>query len=987
MRGKLTLAAIALLALAFAGNASAQGPSMPNPADSYCFDMGYDLQLLSRYDGAQYSICVFPDGTQCDTWEFFEGACGTEYSYCATRGYDMKVVTDGRNYFTKNFTVCVDRITGENVGSVAELMNYNERFLGRQGPPQEVTEPVEAVLHETRDPGQPAFFDWRVFGGFDWTTPVKNQSQCGACWAFSAVGATESAYNLHQNSPNLDIDLSEEYVNTNCNGHGQHGCCGGWHDAALGAIRDNGVPDDECLVFDVPTYQTGICSCGGGNPCGATCPNGGGGTSICSLSFCDDACLDVGSRLVYINDYHGAGANDRTAMKNNIMAHGPISVALDFGCTTGADDVCRCDCSSGCSFTHAVVITGWDDTMGGGEGAWIIKNSWGAGDGPLNDGYRFIRFGDCRIEELPYWVEPADMYFPIISVPGSVTFEETCVGETAIDTLDVCNTGMDNLRVDSITSSDAQFAVTEPSSLFPVTISPDFCFPFQVTYTPSGSGAHAAILTIESNEISAERAQVMVDLFGDGTVQDIDAWIADAGDFGDVCLGDYRDLDLTIANSGDCDLTVSNITSSDSEFEVAGVLSFPVVIGPGNSTAVPIRFVPTGSFNGRSATITVTSDDPDTPTRNIAVSGNVPPGDVRVTGSTDFGDVCAETLAEQPVAVCNVGACDLHVSDVSVDCADFTLINNPFPATVSPDSCMDVMVRFTPTSAGPKSCQLTITSDDPDTGVINLTLTANTPFGSIDVPPDQPFTPTVIQSVDACSTENPFPVSNTGICNLTIPALWISDNPDEYSLPGLPSFPIILEPGHIVGEGDLRLQFAPLALDRDLLGEVSVTYVYDPITGDTVTVMRNMCGEGVRTGARVLVTHNGTPMDMVKSIKLNRVNANSNRPRLDTVDNARDLPLETVTPDGPCLPFQYHREYATVSNPIQLLPGSYRLTVTARINNKNKHLTVGFDVSSCDFNATIVVDFDDAALKELEEAQEQIQELILSPLTPRPLPF
>jgi hypothetical protein len=148
--------------------------------------------------------------------------------------------------------------------------------------------------------------------------------------------------------------------------------------------------------------------------------------------------------------------------------------------------------------------------------------------------------------------------------------------------------------------------------------------------------------------------------------------------------------------------------------------------------------------------------------------------------------------------------------------------------------------------------------------------------------------------------------------------------------------------------------------------------------------MRNLCGEGVRTGARVLVTHNGTPLPLVKSIKLHRVNANSNRPRLDTVDNARNLSLQTVDPDAPCEPFQFHREYGTVSNPIQLLPGSYRLTVQTRINGKMRKLTVGFDVSSCDFNPTIVVDFDDAELLRLDEEEDQAVDFSLDSLNVRP---
>jgi len=391
---------------------------------------------------------------------------------------------------------------------------------------------------------------------------------------------------------------------------------------------------------------------------------------------------------------------------------------------------------------------------------------------------------------------------------------------------------------------------------------------------------------------------------------------------------------------------------------VPGVVAFPVSVEAGDALAVPIRYAPTnlGADNG---TITVLSNAQNDTSATVGVSGLSEPGDVRVTGSTDFGDVCAGTLAEKIVSVCNVGHCDLAVTSVAFNppCTDFTLINNPFPATVSPDSCQDVVIRFTPTSAGPKSCTLVITTDDPDQPVVQKTVTANTPAASIDVPPDMAFLPEVMQSVGSCQSSLPFPVSNTGTCNLTITNLAVSDNPSEFSLSGLPSFPIILEPGHIAGEGNLATVFAPLALDRDLTGRLTVTYVSDPITGVTTDVTRDVCGEGVRTGARVLVTAGGVPLQQVEQIKLTRLTANRNKNLLDTVDTARNLTLTAVTPAPPCSPFQYHREYGTVSNPIQLAPGSYQVTATAIVNNKRVRKTVGFDVATCDFNPTIVIGF------------------------------
>ena len=432
---------------------------------------------------------------------------------------------------------------------------------------------------------------------------------------------------------------------------------------------------------------------------------------------------------------------------------------------------------------------------------------------------------------------------PQIQVPSNPTFPDTCVGSTSTTTLNICNTGAEDLEVASITSNNPQFVVTAPSSGFPVVISPDSCFPFEVRFTPTSPGP-------------------------------------------------------------------------------------------------------------KTATLTINSDDPVNPSVTVQASGNGTQQAIAVTGSTTFGDVCPGTSAERTVSVCNVGACDLHVTGASLSCPDFTLVNNPFPATVSHDSCVDLVIRFTPTSPGPKSCTLTITSDDPNNPVINLTVTGNTPAASIDVPLDATFPPTVIQSIGSCHSGNPFPISNTGSCNLTITNITISGtNAGDYSLAGLPSFPIILEPGHIVGEGDLSVVFSPTAVARERRATINVTYESNPITHTTTTVTRMLCGEGVKTGARVLVEAAGVPLPSVKKIQLQRLTVNKDS---DVVHNA---PLQTVTPTLPCIPFQFHREYGTVSNPIQLLTGSYQVTVQATINGHNLTQTAAFELGTCDFNPNVVVNF------------------------------
>jgi hypothetical protein len=433
--------------------------------------------------------------------------------------------------------------------------------------------------------------------------------------------------------------------------------------------------------------------------------------------------------------------------------------------------------------------------------------------------------------------------------------------------------------------------------------------------------------------------------------------------FGQVCTAGTRTLPLEIFNTGDLHLSISSVAflaGSDPALSVSASPSQPFTISPDAHVDLTVQCAP-GTIGTKTGTLRIVSSDPDQPQIDRVYTCSVPPGDIRVTGSTSFGNVCSESQAVSGISICNVAnTCNLNVTSVAFDpaCLDFELKNNPFPAPVSHDSCLDVTTQFTPTSGGAKSCTLKIMSDDPDTPVASVTLTANTPAPSIDVAASQSFAPEVIQSLGACTSSKPFPVSNTGACNLRITDMSIGGtDAGDFSLKSLPSFPIILEPGHIAGEGELKTVFGPTAIDRDRLGTASVTYESDPVTHATTTVTRDLCGEGVNTGARVLVRASGIPLAEVKLIKLQRINGNRNRPILDTVDVAKNLPLVTVNPTSPCTPFQYHREYGTVSNPVQLLPGSYNLTVQAVVNGKNQKKTVGFDVGTCGFNPNIEVNF------------------------------
>lgn len=46
-----------------------------NPAAVYCEDQGYRFEIITKEDGTPCSACVFPDGSACQSWDFFYGTC------------------------------------------------------------------------------------------------------------------------------------------------------------------------------------------------------------------------------------------------------------------------------------------------------------------------------------------------------------------------------------------------------------------------------------------------------------------------------------------------------------------------------------------------------------------------------------------------------------------------------------------------------------------------------------------------------------------------------------------------------------------------------------------------------------------------------------------------------------------------------------------------------------------------------------------------
>jgi hypothetical protein len=296
----------------------------------------------------------------------------------------------------------------------------------------------------------------------------------------------------------------------------------------------------------------------------------------------------------------------------------------------------------------------------------------------------------------------------VTSIADSGFIGNACLGSFAETELTINNSGTCALTLSGINSSSPEFLASQISA--PLVVGSGESTLVTLRFQPATFGTKTATFTLISNDPAGARN---VAVSGSAPAPRLALVIANTGNFGNCCVGSFKDEMLILNNSGRCTLTMSSITSSSAEFLIPLVLSYPLTIEAGGELQIPIRSQPT-SFGPTSATITITSDDPSGP-HTIAVSGNAPSGKIVITGSAYFGGVKCCHKAFRTITVCNVGDCDLRVTNCGFEHKNrhWRLVHNPFPNTLHPGSCLNVVIRYHAIECEPHCCELVIESDDP----------------------------------------------------------------------------------------------------------------------------------------------------------------------------------------------------------------------------------------------------------------------------------
>jgi len=376
--------------------------------------------------------------------------------------------------------------------------------------------------------------------------------------------------------------------------------------------------------------------------------------------------------------------------------------------------------------------------------------------------------------------------------PSSISFAPVAPGQKTTQTATLTNEGTDSVTITQLAMSSKEFSASGLAT--PLSIGPGQSAKFQVTYTGTTSGDSSGTLTAMTSRGSLSSKVHLKGSKGGSTL----SLSATALNFGNVLVNGSGTQAVTLKNSGQTDIQVSQIGVTGGAFTMTG-LAAPATIPAGQSVALQAKFSPTAAVAVTGA-ITITSNA-QTATSTIALNGTGVAATYTMSlspTSVSFGNVSTGSTATQNVQLSNTGNSSVTVSQIAASGTGISVSAPAAPLTIAPAQSVTLAVKFTPTTSGAATGSLTVTNNEGVNALAAVTGTGMQAGLSV-TPSSASFGSVVSGNMNSQTIQ----VKNSGTASLTISQATATGT--GFSLSGL-GIPLTLAPGQ---SGNFNVQFAP----------------------------------------------------------------------------------------------------------------------------------------------------------------------------------